>query len=116
MQMTKEALLARTELTGESRMKKILHPELGEVFFRVIGGRELGEFQRVARGSKTDIEMAVMMLRLSLCDERGQLLIETDEEAERLIDLPAKLINDLSEHAFRINAVTDQQAEELAGN
>lgn len=90
-------------------------PELGgSVHLRVMDGLQRERYER-AHAAEGRTDLRATLLALTLSDPSGSLLF-AEKDVPALNALPAPALIRLYNEAMRLNAVTDEQIEELAGN
>ena len=121
-------LLTREEIFGSEDIKiePVDLPEWGEkggrVFVKTLTGNERDAWEermvnsRKTKGGKLDIRLLKAQLVIaSVCDESGaRIFVPTD--AEELNAKSSKCLDQLSTVAQRLSGISEQEAEEIAGN
>jgi len=115
--MDRQTLLKTRELPRE----RVTVPELGEVWVRTLTAGERDEYEQEcfhARAASTNDHVPNARARLlvrTLCDARGQALL-TPADVDALGAQPIHVIQPLYNVAARLNALTQQDREELEKN
>ncbi len=91
--MTRDDLLAKTK--APRRVTAVTAGEWGTVHVRELSGAEFDAYQKactVVTGKKSEVvDNRSLMLRMTVCDEAGELLFKPGDEAA-LADLPASIL------------------------
>lgn len=115
--LDRDAILKADDLARE----EVLVPEWGgAVYVRTMTGAQRDAFEQACldarRGDRMDIKgMKVRLLIMTLCNGDGSWLF-TEDDTEALGAKSAAAIDRLFQVAMRLNGLTEESLDEIAGN
>ena len=115
--LDRAAILAANDLTVE----RVNVPKWGTVCVRVMSGVERRQWEKLVNDSQKDasgmdtLKVLTSLVAKTVCDEQGNRLF-SDEDAEALAAKSGAALLYVATAAQRINALTDQDVDDLLGN
>lgn len=108
--LTRDAILQK----ADNKIEELYIPEWeGSVFIRVMSAGERDKFE--ARCLSTKVNFRASLAALVVCDEEGQRLFE-EKDIEALSAKSASALDRIFRSAIKLNAMTEQDVEELEKN
>lgn len=110
--LTKEAILG----AGDLKITRVEVKEWGgAVHLRALSLAERMQLEAKVDGTSEETTL-VTTVAFALCDEKGTRLFTSDEDIAALIAKSAVVLLKLGTRARRLNALTKQDIEDMAGN
>lgn len=73
------------------------------LYVRGLKASQVDAFAEIANADISTHDKLINIVRLTLCDDKGEQLIKTDEDAARLDEMPLKWLQELANAGANVN-------------
>lgn len=108
-------MLTREQILGAGFRSEVVKTRIGEWRVRVMSGATRELFESSINKSTEDCTVRARWLRLTVCDESGQLMF-TDDDIPVIAQLDSDVVIDVFKVALRINGMAPESVEQAEKN